>query len=275
VSIAVELHAAEAPERIDLDMLDKRDLARIGYEKINKKTGEPVRQTDIVKGFAVTKNHYVVLSDEDIKSANPVASRTIDIIGFLDRDDIELIFFAKPYFVAPGKGSDKAYGLLEGVLNDIGQVALCRLVLRTREYVAALYPYRKALVLQLLRYESELRTPKSLSLELPKAVPASGAEFGMAEKLVESMHADWRPGEYSDTYRDDLLKLIHRRARNAKAAPPGPERKEEPRVLDLMAALRKSVGERPNGRHANGRQANGSGHPRASRRAVHRRKRTA
>ncbi len=172
VSIGVELHAAEAPERLDLDLLDKRNLSHVGYQKYNKKSGEPVAQKDIVKGFAVAKNRYVVLSDEDIKAANPVASRTIEIIGFVGRDDIDLIFFAKPYFVAPLKGSAKAYGLLEGVLRDIGEVALCRVVLRTREYVAALYPYQKLRsCYSCCGYESEMRTPKGLSLDLPKNVP--------------------------------------------------------------------------------------------------------
>jgi DNA end-binding protein Ku len=269
VSIGVELHSAEAPERIDLDLLDKRDLSRIGYQKYNKKSGETVQQKDIVRGFAVAKNRYVVLSDDDIKAANPVAARTIDIVGFVDRKDIALIYFAKPYFVAPSKGSAKAYGLLEGVLDDIGQVALCRLVLRTREYVAALFPHDKALVLQMLRYDSELRTPKSLDLDLPKNVATSGAEFEMAKKLVSSMHTEWTPKSYSDTYRDDLMKLVKRRARGAKAVPETEEHHaDEPRVLDLMAALRKSIDEGAKGaRHATEHHARP--------RAVHHRKKTA
>lgn len=243
VNIAVELHAMETADRLDLDMLDKRDMGRIGYQKINKTTGEVVAQKDIVKGYAVAKNKYVILTDADIKAANPKASRTVDVIGFVEDGSIDRIYYSRPYLVAPGQESAKAYRLLHDVLEDTGQLALARIVLHTKEHTAALYPHDGALVLQLLRFDQDLRTAKDLEVDLPQKGTAKPAEVEMAEKLVETMATSWDPSEYKDSYRADLMKLI--KARSKKGAkeseePPKPDRDETP-VLDLMAALKRSL----------------------------------
>lgn len=243
VNIGVELHTMETSERLDLDLLDKRDMGRIGYQKINKTTGETVEAKDIVKGYAVSKNKYVVLTAEDIKTANPKASRTVDVIGFVDAGTVDRIYYSRPYLVAPDQGSAKAYRLLYDVLEDTGQLALARIVMHTKEHTAVLHPHDGALVLQLLRFDQDLRTAKDLDVELPAKGTAKPAEVQMAEKLVETMATTWDPSDYKDSYRDDLMKLIKARAKKgAKESeePPKAEKDETP-VLDLMAALKRSL----------------------------------
>ena len=243
VTIGVELYGAEAPERLDLDMLDRRDMSRIGYLKINKTTGNPVESSDIVKGYEVSSNHYVILTDEDLKNANPKSTQTIDVIGFVPAKDIPLIYYAKPYLVGPTKGSEKAYLLLHDTLMGLDRVALAQVVIRTRQYVAVLYPYDGALVAHLLRYDEEVRKPADLGITIPKGLGRAvrPSELAMARKLVAEMEIEWTPSEYRDEYRDDLLKLVKQRAKGAKPVQEPPEAPRETRVIDLMEALRRSV----------------------------------
>lgn len=244
VSIAVELFPAEAPKRLDLDLLDRRDNSRIRYKKVNESTGAEVRQEDIVKGYAVTKDRYVLLTDADLKSANPESTQSVDIIGFVSRGEIPIIYFDRPYYVAPLKGSDKAYALLRQALERSGQLGLAQIVLRTRQYVAAVYPYQEALVVHLLRYHDEIRPFEAIGKGGKGSASAPRPqELAMAEQLMKTMATAWDPSEFTDTYRRDVLKMIKERAkggsRKAKAKPAG--EKEETKVLDLMAALKRSV----------------------------------
>lgn len=244
VSIGVEVYSVEDAERLDLDLLDKRDNARIRYKKVNESTGAEVKPENIVKGYAVAKNRYVHLTDTDLKSANPKATQTVDILGFIGRDDIELIYFDRPYYVAPLKGSEKAYALLREALEKTGQVGIAQIVLRTRQYVAAVYPYDEALVVHLLRYHDEIRSFSAIGKgEKGSAASPRPQEVAMAEQLMTSMAISWDPTEYTDTYRRDVLKMIKARAkggaRKAKEEPTTDT--DEPRVLDLMAALKRSV----------------------------------
>ena len=265
VSIGVELFNAEAAaERLDLDLLDKRDNARIRYRKVNETTGKEVPQEDIVKGYAVEKDHYVVLSDAEIKAANPKSSQTVDIVGFVPHDALDLIYYAKPYFVSPLKGSEKAYALLREALTQSGKVAIAQIVIRTRQYVAAVYPYEAVLVVHLLRYHDELRDFKSEELSASKAAAKNlrPQELAMAEQLMETMAMDWDPKAFADTYKRDILKLVKEKARGTvRKVKAAPEEKES-QVLDLMAALKKSVAARSagtaRGKKTAGRARNGS-----------------
>jgi DNA end-binding protein Ku len=244
VTIGIELYGVETPERIDLDLLDKRDMARIGYLKINKSTRKPVEQKDIVRGYAVGPNKYVVLSDADLKQANPESTRTIEVVGFVPRDAIPWIYFEKPYYAGPTKGSERAYALLRDTMAATDRIAIGQVVIRTRQYVAALYSFDDTLVAHLLRYDEELRRPSDLGVAVPRhtAKGARPAEIAMAKQLVSGMEMEWDPSAFRDEYRDDLMKLVKRRAKGAKAAKELPDEKNrEPKVLDLMDALRRSV----------------------------------
>ena len=244
VNIGVELFGAEASaERLDLDLLDKRNNARIRYRKVNEATGEEVPQEDIVKGYPVEKDRYVVLSDAEIKAANPKSSQTVDIVGFVPHDAIQLIYYGKPYYVAPLKGSEKAYALLRETLRRAEQVAVAQIVIRTRQYVAAVYPLEEVLVVQLLRYHDELKDFKSEELSTAKGATKSlrPQELAMAEQLVQSMAMEWNPEQFTDTYKADILKLVKEKAKGGVRKVRPAEEPEETRVLDLMAALKKSV----------------------------------
>jgi DNA end-binding protein Ku len=245
VTIGVELYGAEAPERLDLDMLDRRDMSRIGYLKINKTTGKPVESGDIVKGYEVSSNHYVILTDDDLKSANPKSTQTLDVIGFVAAKDIPLIYYAKPYLIGPTKGSEKAYLLFHDTLAEMARVALAQVVIRTRQYIAAVYPFQGALIAHLLRYDEEVRKPADLGITMPKGLGRAlrPSELSMAKKLVEEMEIEWNPSEYRDEYRDDLLKMVKQRAKGAKPAHEPPAAAKETKVIDLMEALRRSVSE--------------------------------
>jgi len=240
VNIGVELLPVESPESIDLDLLDKRDMAHVGYQKINKSTGRAIPSDQVVKGYDVGGGKYVILQASDIREANPRATQSIEVLGFVPAGTIPLLYFAKPYLIAPTKGSAKAYALFRETLEREDQVGIAQLVVRTRQYVAAVYPHEDFLMVQLLRYDEEIH--------LPAKVAAAGArsirpeERTMAKQLIAGMAMTWRPAAYRDEYRADLLKLIKRRARGAKAAAEAmPEAPEETRVIDLMAALKKSL----------------------------------
>ncbi len=245
VSISVELLSAESADELDLDLLDRRDNARIGYLKINKSTQEPVPAEEIVRGFAVSDDRYVILTADDLKSANPKATQSIDIFGFVRDAEVPRVFFAKPYFVSPLKGSDRAYALLRDVLRKSEQLALATVVIHTRQHVAAVYPHDGALVVQLLRYAADLKSPDDAGV---KSVPslsggASAKEIAMAQQLLTSMQETWQPESYRDTYRDDVMKLIAQRSKKGSKASPGAASAPEPatKVLDLVAALQRSL----------------------------------
>jgi DNA end-binding protein Ku len=244
VTIGIELLTAEKTEELDLDLLDKRDHARIGYQKYNKSTGDIVPQSEIVRGFEVSDGKYVVLSDADLKEANPKATQSVDIVSFVAADAIPLYFYAKPYYVSPTKGSDKAYALLRDALATSRQVGVAQIVIHTRQHMAVVYPYEQALVVQLLRYAHELKDAESAGVKKVAHLAKSSrtAEFTMAQQLIESMVSDWKPEEFRDTYKEDVLKLVKQRARGAKASPASQtEAPAETKVLDLVAALRGSL----------------------------------
>lgn len=245
VTIPVGLFAAESPERLDLDLLDSRDFSPVGYKKVNKRTGREVASDNLVRGYEVSPGQYVVLENADLKAANAEATQTVDIVGFVSRQDLEPIVYDKPYYLAPRQKGAKAYALLREALRRSEQIGIANVVIRTRAYAAALYPLDEVLVLQLLRYAHEMRETKGLDLPgKPSQLKVTPSEISMAEKLIEGLAMDWKWDAYRDEYRDDLLALIKK-----KAAGKEPEVVEVPEaaasrgaeVVDLMALLKRSV----------------------------------
>ncbi len=252
VTIPVGLYPAESPDELDLDLIDRRSHSPVGYSRINKSTGRAAPPSQVVKGYEVSDGHYVVVSDDDLKRASPEATQTVDVVGFVEADAIAPIYFDKPYYLAPTGHGDRAYALLREALAESGRFAVARLVVRTRQYVAAVYPWQRVLVVHLLRYVHELRDPKEL--ELPATLAKSTAtskELAMAQKLIASMEEEWRPAQFKDEYRDQLLALIRRKARSGKeieveepTTPAAPAAK----VVDLMALLQESLAQKHRGR---------------------------
>ena len=252
VQIPVELHVAEEPDELSFRQLDKHDFSPIGYDRINKRTGKKVAWDDIVRGFEVEKDEYVVLSDEELESANVEATHTIDIIAFVDAGEVDPIYFEKPYFVSPAKQGAKAYALLRDTLAKGDQIGIAKVVIRTRQHLCALMPKDDALTLVQLRFAHELRNADALGLP-PKNLDKLGvspAEQRMADMLVKSMHDAWKPEQYKDTFRDDVLALVEKKAKAGEINTVAelPHEKRPPahtrNVLDLMDMLKRSLGEK-------------------------------
>ncbi|OAJ69954.1 Ku protein [Methylobacillus sp. MM3] len=250
VHIPVELYPAESRKGLDLDMLDKRDFAPVGYKRYNKSTGKDIDWNDIVKGYEYEKGKYVVLTDEDLKRANVEATQTIDILSFVDSEEIPEIYFEQPYYLKPARGGAKVYVLLRETLKRAGKVGIAQVVIRTKQHVAALLPMDKAIVLNLLRYHDELRSTDDL--ELPdtkdKKAAVTDKEVQMALSLLEDMTEAWHPEQYHDTYRDDVMALVDKKIEGKQThALTEPEAGEEhapssAKVIDLMELLKKSIG---------------------------------
>lgn len=249
VNIPVGLYSAEKRNSFDLTMLDRRSMKPVGFKRYNKETGEDVAWEDIVKGYEYEKDRYVVLTEEDFKRANVEATQTVDILSFVERQEIGPMYFETPYYLAPDKRGHKGYALLRETLNQSGKIGIANVVIRTRQYVAALIPYKDIILMNTLRYPSELRDTDELDVPSGnlKEVGVSPREVEMARKLVEGMSARWKPEELRDTYHEDLLALIEKRVKAGQTemvSEPSPEESKRPakgEVIDLMALLKKSV----------------------------------
>lgn len=243
VHIPVSLHPAEQRDELSFTMLDRRDLQPVGYKRFNKSTGDEVPFEQIVKGFEVDDGRYVTLEKEDFRQANVESTQAVDIVGFIGKESLSPLFFEAPYYLSPGKHGDKGYALLRETLVRTGRVGIANVVIRTRAHVAALYAVDNVLVLNTLRYAAELRDPSELKvptdLEQARVTPK---ELDMAERLVEDMDIQWDPAAYHDAYRDDLMKLIEKKAAGKlKAAPKAKRAPRSAEVIDFAALLERSL----------------------------------
>lgn len=252
VNVPVELYSAQKRSgELDLTMLDRRDMAPVGYKRVNKASGKDVPWEDIVKGYEYEDGRYVVLSEEDFRRANPELSKTVDIVAFVDRADIAPQYFETPYYLGPGKRGEKAYALLRDALQKAGKAGIASVVIRTKQYLAALVPEGDALMLNTLRYHAELKSAADLEVpEKLKGAKVTARELDMALRLVDDMSDKWQPAKYHDTYREDLLKRIEEKVKAGQTeelTEPEKQAKAEQggEVIDLMALLKRSVDKRP------------------------------
>src|SRR3954451_13369863 len=244
VNIPVGLYAAESRDEISFKLLDKKTMSPIHYKRVSEESGKEVPWEETVRGYELESGKYVVMSDEDLKRAAPEATQTIDITDFVDLDDISPLYFDKPYYLAPDKKGAKAYALLRETLRRTGKVGIAKVVIRTRQYLAAVVARGDVLTLELMRYAHELRDPSDVDVPHGKQ-GLSDREVDMAERLVEGMVAAWDPEKYKDNYRQELMKTIEKRAK-AGQFESSPEPEAKPReargnVVDLMALLKQSV----------------------------------
>lgn len=242
VHIPVSLYPGEQREELSFTMLDRRDLSPVGYKRYNKNTGDEVPYDQIVKGYEWGEDQYVLLEKEDFQGAAPEKTQAVDIVGFVPRESLPAYFFESPYFLAPGKHGDKGYALLRETMIRTGKVGIARVVIRTREHLAALYAVDKWLVLNTLRYATELRDPSELKVpDDLKEAKVNERELDMAERLVEDMDMKWDPTQFHDTYRDDILRLIEEKAQGKVRAAPKAPKAREAEVIDFAALLEKSL----------------------------------
>jgi DNA end-binding protein Ku len=245
VHIPVTLHSATAESRMKFNLLNKSTMTRVGNQQVDKATGEAAAKEEIVKGFEVEKDQYVVLSPDEIKAALPRSTQTIDIEAFVDREQIPSVFFNKPYFVSPaGKGGQKPFALLRETLERTGKVGIAKVVISTKQHLAMLLPQGQGLVLNLLRWSDEVRDTAGLAWP-GEDVKVSAAELKMAEQLVDAMAGDWQPDLFHDEFREKLMALVEQKSKEgglrAVTPLPGEDVAESAEVIDLTELLRRSL----------------------------------
>ncbi len=242
IYVPVELHTASKENTLPLHMLDSRDFAAVGYQRVNKNTGKEVDWGHIVKGYEYRKGEFVALADADFKHANVKASETIEIDTFCDVAQIPAMYYEKPYYLAPAKGGDKVYSLLRQALEATDKIAVATFVMHQRQHLCAISPQGKSLMLLTLRFADEV-LPDAGSSSTAKI---SAAELAMAKQLVKSMRGNFTASKFKDTYRADLKRRVQEKIRKMEThsldveEPKGEERPKA-QVIDLMAALKASL----------------------------------
>jgi DNA end-binding protein Ku len=215
----------------------------VRYERVSEKTGKEVPWDEIVRGYEIRKNHFVPLTEEDFKKVAVESTQTIDIKNFVPEHVIEPFYFDKPYYLVPEKKTEKGYVLLREALKKTKSIGISKVVIRTREYLAALIPVDNALVLNLLRFAHELRPLKEFNFpkESLKAYKVSAQELAIAEKLIKAMTTQWKTEIYQDEYRQAVIELIKKKEKGIPIKSlPAPTR-ESAKVIDFMSLLKKSM----------------------------------
>ncbi len=237
VNIPVRVYPASEERSLEFDMLHKKDLSPIRYARICKLDGQEIPYNEIVKGFEYEKGEYVVINDEDFKTANARKTKTIDIQNFTFIDTIDPIFFEKPYFLEPDKKADKAYSLLREALGKSKKVAVAKYVFRNKEHIGVVKSFNNLLILIQMRYFSEVRSPDELSLPAEKT---TAKEIDVALTLIEQLTEPFQPEKYHDTFTEEIETIIEAKLQGKKPA----RKTKEPvytRASDLMELLKESV----------------------------------
>jgi DNA end-binding protein Ku len=238
VNIPVKLYPATESQSIASHLLHKKDFSRIRYQRVAESTGQEVPAEEIVKGYEVQKDQYVILADEELKEVAPEKSTGIEIQEFVNEAEISSLYFEKPYYLEPDKGAGKAFVLLREALAQTGKVGIAQFVLRNRDSLCMLKPLGQGLVLNALRFPAEIRGMEELLLPLNEVIVPN--ELSLAAKLVEGMASTFDPGKYKDTYTGEVQKLIEAKAKGQKLEAPSP--RDRGNVVDLVSALRESLG---------------------------------
>jgi DNA end-binding protein Ku len=241
VNIPVKLYSAVSRKTVRFHQLDQADNQRIQQKRVNPRTGEEVPYENLVKGYEVGPDRYVVINPDELEALEPEKTRTIDIEDFVDLEQIDPIYYDHPYYLVPDTGAEKAYRLLVDAMEESGKVAVARVVLRSKEHLVAIRPRDGILTMETMLFEDEVIPPKDLE-DAPSDGKAktSKKELEMAQQLIDSLSGDFEPGKYRDEYRDRVLDLIERKAAGEEIVVEAPA--EEPKkVPDLMAALEASI----------------------------------
>jgi len=241
VNIPIALYPATRREEFKFRLLRKSDLSPVSYKRVAEKDGKEVPWDQIIKGYEYEKGKYVVLKDEDFERVDLEATQTVDIQDFVDQEEIDPIFFYKPYYLEPQKGGDKAYALLRDALKDSNKVGIAKVVIKTRQYLAGVKPEDGVLVLELMHFADELADPGKL--HVPKKTEVGKREMNMAKSLIDSMSSKWNPEKYRDDYREALMEVIEEKVEDGgKEIEEKPKKARKPtKVIDLVSVLQKSL----------------------------------
>lgn len=237
VNIPVKMYSATERSELNLDMLDKNDLSRIKYQRINEKTQKPVEWDSIVKGYKL-EDKYVILDDKDFEAANAKKTKTIEISDFVKEEEIDSVYFETPYYLEPDKSGTRAYALLRSALQRTKKVGVATFVMRNKEGLAILRPKDKVIVLNRIRFAEEIRDFGELAL--PEDPVIKKAELDMAISLIDQSTTKFDITAFKDTYTAELMKVIEAKAKGAKPAP-GKMKVVHSATEDLMAQLKASL----------------------------------
>ena len=240
VNIPVELYSATRDHRPKFRLLHAKDEEPVKYERICQKDGKPVAWEDLVKGYEYAKGQFVVLTKDDFKTAALEKTKTIDILDFVEPNDVDERYFETPYYLQPGKGAERAYVLLREALRASGKMGIAKMILRDAQHLAAVEAIGDALVLTMMRFSDELADLKEFTF--PGKVEVRPAELKMAQQLIDNLASEWKPDKYNDEYKDNLLRVINAKLKGKKPKlideDTTPKQAE---VVDLMARLRASL----------------------------------
>src|SRR5438067_1085960 len=265
VNIPISLYPATRREELKFHMLRKSDLSPINYKRVAATDNKEVPWDQIVKGYEYEKGKYIVLKDEDFRRVDIEATQTVDIEEFVDVEDVDPMFFYKPYLMEPVKGGEKAYAMLCEALDQTGKIGIAKVVIKTRQYLAAVKPEKRGLVLELMHFPEEIADVNMLNI--PKR-EASSQEIQMAKAFIESQSHEWDPDKYHDDYREKLEDVIEEKVKHPSAQPKAePKPKKPTKVIDLVKVLQESLTQATS--HA------GNGHGRGNGERTHHRRRAA
>jgi DNA end-binding protein Ku len=261
VNVPVKLYSAVSRKTVRFHQLNGDTQSRIQQKRVDAQSGEEVPYERIVKGYEVSPDRYVVIEPEELEALDPEKTRTIDILDFVDEDEIDPIFYDHPYYLVPGAGAEKAYRLLLDAMEEAGKVAIAKVVIRSKESLVAIRPAGDALTMSTMLFHDEV-VPVDRLDELPqadKATKTTKRELDMAEQLIASLTSEFDPEKYRDEYRERVLDLIERKAEGEEIAVTAAPAEEAKPVPDLMAALEASIKAAKDG------DEDGKGAPKAAR----------
>jgi DNA end-binding protein Ku len=239
VNIPIELHTAVRNHRPKFRMLHAKDKSPVKFERVCIKDGHPVAWEDLVKGYEYQKGRFIVLTKEDFQAAALEKTRTIDIVDFVEAEEIDDRYFETPYYLVPTKGGERAYALLREAIRESGRTGIAKFILRDAQHLAALEVIENALVLSVMRFADELIDEKQF--EFPSAEGVRKQELDMAKALVNSLAAKWDPSKYTDQYRENLLRIIQGKAKGEEVELEPAAEPRQAEVVDLMERLRRSL----------------------------------
>ncbi|HTV63732.1 MAG TPA: Ku protein [Verrucomicrobiae bacterium] len=242
VSIPISLFPATQRDELKFRLLRASDLSPVNYKRVAEADGKEVAWDQIVKGYEYEKGRFVIIKDEDFKRVDVEATQSVDIMNFVELDEINPLLFYKPYYMQAEKGGDKAYALLRGALAASGKIGIAKVVIKLREHLAAIKAQQNSLMLELMHFPDELMDVSEF--KAPQAKSASKAEMNMASQLIHSMTTPWTPEMYHDDYREALMKMIEKKVAHGEKEAPAPKKSRRPtNVVDLVSVLQKSIRE--------------------------------
>lgn len=259
VTIPVSLFPATRREELKFRQLRASDQSPVNYKRVAEADGKEVPWDQIVKGYEYENGKFVIIKEEDFARVDVEATQTVDIMNFVSLDDVDPLLFYKPYFLEASKGGDKAYVLLRDALIDTGKIAIAKVVIRTRQHLAAVKPQKRGLMLELMHFPKELIDVSEFNEPAEKSI--GKAEMQMAKQLIESMTTDWEPEQYNDEYHEALEKLIEEKIEHPDKTAPAPAKKRQAtNVIDLVSVLQESL-QQSKGKSAPKKAANKSRKP--------------